>query len=61
MLVAVATGCGGGGSSGPSAPQTTTVVTPSGVYTITVAPTATSSGTSKQFALNPITLTLTVK
>lgn len=54
-------GCGGGGGSSAAAPQPAIVVTPSGTYTIVVTPTATSSATSKQFPLSPVSLTLIVK
>jgi len=59
LLLIVLGGCGGGGSATP--PPAPPVVTPSGTYTITVTPTATATGSSKGLALDPISLTLTVK
>jgi centrosomal CEP192-like protein len=55
--------CGGGssGASPSTPPPPPPVVTPSGTYTITVTPTATPAGSTKQFALNALQLTLTVK
>jgi hypothetical protein len=50
-------GCAGGSSSAPPTP----VVTPSGTYYLVVTPTATPTGSTKQFPLSPIQLTLTVK
>lgn len=51
-------GCGGG--SGSSLPQSQ-VITPTGTYSIVVTPSATPAGSTKNLALNPIPLTLTVK
>jgi hypothetical protein len=56
LIALVLAGCGGSGSS--SLPQQ--AVTPSGTYTLTITPTATPSGSARNFTLNPITLTLTV-
>jgi len=65
LLIAIGlNGCGGGSS--PSGQTTASnpppvVVTPFGTYILTLTPTATPTGSTKQFNLNPIQLTLIVK
>ncbi len=57
--------CGGGGGSTASSvaqqPPPPAVTTPSGTYTLTVAPSVTPAGATKSFLLSPISLTLVVK
>ena len=50
-------GCGGGGSS--TTPPT--IITPTGIYTIVVTPSATATGSTRALVLAPIQLSLTVK
>lgn len=66
LVLTTLAACGGGaggGSTSPTSPQppSTATATPSGTYTINVVPTAIFAGTSKQFALPTISLSLTVK
>jgi len=62
LLLIGLNGCGGGASTSTSPPPPPPpVVTPSGTYTITVSPMATPTGSTKQFNLSPLQLTLTVK
>jgi hypothetical protein len=53
-------GCGGGNNTSSVQPPPP-VITPSGTYTITAMPSATSAGSAKSFPLTPISLTLVVK
>ena len=52
---------GGGSSPGSAPPPPPQIVTPSGMYTIIVTPSATASGSNKAFPLAPLNLTLIVK
>jgi hypothetical protein len=66
-LALVVSGCGGGSSGNavqqppPPSPTPPPVITPSGTYTLTVAPSATPAGSAKSFPISPISLTLVVK
>jgi hypothetical protein len=65
FLAILLNGCGGGGSNASSVvqqpPPPSGVTTPSGTYTLTVAPSVTPAGSTKSFLLSPISLTLVVK
>jgi hypothetical protein len=63
-LALLASGCGGGGTASsvqPPPPPPSAVITPSGTYTLTIAPSATPVGSTKSFPISPISLTLVVK
>jgi hypothetical protein len=63
-LALVVNGCGGGGSGSAvqqPPPPPPPVITPSGTYTLTVAPSPTPAGSTKSFPLSAISLTLVVK
>jgi hypothetical protein len=63
-LALVVNGCGGGGSGSAvqqPPPPPPPVITPSGAYTLTLAPSATPAGSTKSFPLSAISLTLVVK
>jgi MYXO-CTERM domain-containing protein len=64
-LAILLNGCGGGGggsvASSVQQPPPPGVTTPSGTYTLTVAPSVTPAGSTKSFPLSPISLTLVVK
>jgi hypothetical protein len=60
----VVNGCGGGSSGSsvqPPPPPPPGVITPSGTYTLTIAPSATPVGSTKGLTVSPISLTLVVK
>lgn len=60
LLLVIFSAAACGGSAGSSAPKSQSILaTPTGTYTISLTPTATSSN-SKQFPLPPVYLTLTV-
>jgi hypothetical protein len=63
-LALLASGCGGGSTASsvqPPPPPPSAVITPSGTYTLTIAPSATPVGSTKSFPISPISLTLVVK
>jgi hypothetical protein len=57
-LIFAVNGCGGGASSTP-APQSSTLVTPSGTYTLVLTPSV-NNAAGKPLQLAPIQLTLVV-
>ena len=65
LLIIGLYGCASGSTTttqtNTSNPPPPAVVTPSGTYSITLSPTATPTGSTRQFNVNPIQLTLTVK
>jgi hypothetical protein len=58
-LTLAVSGCGGG--SGSSVQQPPPVITPTGIYNLTVAPSATPIGSPTNYLLCPSSLTLVVK
>jgi len=64
FLAILLNGCGGGNGASSvvqQPPPPSGVTTPSGTYTLTVAPSVTPAGSTKSFLLSPISLTLVVK